>query len=90
VQDLRVELRLALELDEAHRRPRRGFGDRLGIPLVVLLRLHVGLHVLGRHQPHIMTLLTQDTAEMGGRRSRLPSPSRRPAAFRRDGRRFPA
>ena len=66
MQDLRVELCLALQLDEAHRRPRRGFGDRLGIPLVVLLRLHVGLHVLGRHQPHIMTLLTQDTAEMVG------------------------
>jgi hypothetical protein len=66
VQDLRVELRLALELDEAHRRPRRGFGDRLGIPLVVLLRLHVGLHVLGWHQPHLVTLLAQDTAEVVG------------------------
>ena len=66
MQDLRVELCLALELDEAHRRPRRGFGDRLGIPLVVLLRLHVGLHVLGWHQPHLVTLLAQDTAEVVG------------------------
>ena len=64
MQDLRVELRLALQLDEAHGRPRRGLRDRLGIPLVVLLRLDVGLHVLGRHQPHLVTLLAQDAAEV--------------------------
>src|SRR5215218_4335844 len=66
VQDLRVELRLALQLDEAHGGPGRGFGDRLGIALVVLLGFDVGLHVLGRHQPHLVTLLAQDTAEVVG------------------------
>src|SRR5215203_6805164 len=39
VQDLRVELSLGLELDEAHRRPRRRLRDGLGISFVVLLRL---------------------------------------------------
>jgi hypothetical protein len=44
VQRLHVELLLALQLDEAHRRPGRRLGDRLRVPVVVLLRLDVGAH----------------------------------------------
>src|SRR4051812_39728274 len=37
-----------------------------GSRLAVLLDFDVGLHVLGRHQPHLVTLLAQDTAEVVG------------------------
>jgi hypothetical protein len=46
MQRLHVELRLFLHRDEPHRRPGSRFGDRFGIAVVVLLRLHVGLDVL--------------------------------------------
>jgi hypothetical protein len=39
-------------------------GDRLGVALVVLLRLDVGLDVLRRHQPDLVTLLAQHPAEV--------------------------
>ena len=64
MKDLHVELFLALEIDETHRRPRRGFGDRLGVPLVVFLRLDVGLNVFGRHEPDVVTLFTEDPPEV--------------------------
>jgi hypothetical protein len=35
------------------------FGYGFGIQVVTLVRLHVGLHVLRRHQSHFMTLLPQ-------------------------------
>ena len=44
MQYLHVELSLYLEGHEAHRRPRRSFRDRLGISVVVLLRLDVGTY----------------------------------------------
>ncbi len=71
VQALHVELRLALQLDEAHGRAGCGLGNRLGIPLVVLLRLDVGLDVLWRHEPDLVSLLTQDAAEMVSAATRL-------------------
>jgi hypothetical protein len=64
VQALHVELRLALELDEPHRRPGCRLGDRLRVAIVVLLRLHVGANILGRHQPHLVTLALQHTTEV--------------------------
>ena len=42
MQGLHVELCLGLQLDEPHRRPGRRLGDRLRIPIVVLLRLDIG------------------------------------------------
>ena len=42
MQDLQVELVVALQRDEAHRRPYRRFGDRLGIAVVGLLRINIG------------------------------------------------
>jgi len=35
------------------------FGNGFGIQVVTLVRLHVGLHVLRRHQSHFMTLFAQ-------------------------------
>jgi hypothetical protein len=64
VQDLDVELRLALQLDKAHRGPGRRLGDRFRIPVVVLLRLDVGSHILGRHQAHFMSHTFEDATKM--------------------------
>ena len=40
VEGLQVELLGTLQFDEAYRRPRRRFGNRFCIPVIVLLRLH--------------------------------------------------
>jgi hypothetical protein len=64
MQRLHVRLRLALHLDEAHRRPRRRFRDRLGVPLIVLLCLDVGTHVFRRHQPNLVPLRRQLPPQM--------------------------
>ena len=56
VQCLHVELLLSLELDKTHRRPRRRFGDRFRVTVIVLLRLDVGTDVLRRHQPNLVAL----------------------------------
>src|ERR1700681_2841447 len=52
---------VALRLDrhETHPRPLHRFGNGFGIQVVALIRLHVGLHVLRRHQSHFMTLFAQ-------------------------------
>jgi hypothetical protein len=63
MQALQVEPVLALELDEAHRRPGRGLGDR-AVPVVVFLRLHAGPHVVGRHQPDLVALIAEEAAEI--------------------------
>jgi hypothetical protein len=57
MQYLQNELVFTLERDEAHGGRRRGLGDCLGITIVGLLSLHVGLHVLRRHKPDLVTLL---------------------------------
>ena len=62
VQALHVELLVALQIDKAHRWAGRGFRYRLGIPIVVLLRLHVGTNIFRRHQPHFVALLAKLTA----------------------------
>jgi hypothetical protein len=64
VQGLQVELVLALQFHEPHRRPRGRLRDRRGVPIVVLLRLHVRPHIFRRHQPHLVPLRLQDAAEM--------------------------
>jgi hypothetical protein len=64
MQRLHVELVGALQLDEAHGRPGGGFGDRFGVPVVVLLRLDVWADIFRRHQPDLMPVATQDTPQM--------------------------
>src|SRR6516225_6042241 len=63
VQRLQVELVIAFDRHKAHRGADYRFGNRFGIDVVVLVRLHVRLHILGRHQAHVMPLLPQRAAE---------------------------
>ena len=55
MQRLHVELVLALQFNEPHRRARRRLGDPLGVTIVVLLSLDVGPDIFGRHQPDVVT-----------------------------------
>src|SRR5215831_13200206 len=71
MQRLNFQLRLTLELDKSHRRPRRCLRNRLGISLVVFLRLHIGSHVFWRHQPHPMPLLGDALARLSAQRNTL-------------------
>jgi hypothetical protein len=64
VQALHVELSLALKLHEPHRRSGRSLSDRFGIAVVVLLRFDLGTHILGRHQPDLVTVAAKQTAKM--------------------------
>ena len=64
MQRLQIRLRLALHWHEAHRRPCCGFGDRLRVTVIVLLRLDVGPHVLRRHQPHLVPGFSEDPPKM--------------------------
>lgn len=45
---------LALQWDEPHRRARNGFTDGSGIRHVILLPLHIWLHIVRRHQLHVV------------------------------------
>ena len=66
MQGLHVELVLALQFDKAHRRPGHRLRDSLGVAIVVLLRLDVGPDIFGRHQPDIMAVSGEHTAQMMG------------------------
>ena len=61
---LHIELVLALQFDEPHRRPRRRFRDPLGVAIVVLLRLDIGPDIFGRHQPQVVVVSGKHAAEM--------------------------
>src|SRR6202011_1048778 len=61
---LHVELLLAFQLDKPHGWARRGFGDPLSIAVVVLLRLDIGPHIFGRHQPDVMSVSREYPAEI--------------------------
>ena len=63
VQGLQIQLVIALDRYEAHPRPPDRLRDRLGVDVVTLVGPHVGLHVLGRHQSHLMPLLSQGPAK---------------------------
>jgi hypothetical protein len=68
VQRLHIKLVVTLDRHEAHLRSSHRLGNHFGIDVVVLVRLHVGLHVLGWHQPHFVALLAQPaTQEPTGR-----------------------
>jgi hypothetical protein len=61
--DLILHPEVALDRHEAHRRPCDSLSDRLRIDVVALVRLHVRLHILRRHQPHLMALFSQCPAK---------------------------
>ena len=73
MERLDVELVLALQIDKAHRRPRRRLGDPLRVTIVVLLRFDVGPDIFGRHQPHVVAVAGEDAAKMMSATARFHS-----------------
>src|SRR3546814_3638016 len=63
VQGLQVEPVLALQLDEAHGRPRSRLGDPRRIVIIVLLCTDVGADILRRHQSDLMPLRSERSEE---------------------------
>jgi hypothetical protein len=63
-QGLHVELILALQFDKSHRWSRRRLRDPLGVAIVVLLRLDVGSDIFRRHQPDVVAVPGENTAEV--------------------------
>jgi hypothetical protein len=63
MQRLQVELVIGLDRHKAHRGTGYCLGTRFSIDVVVLVRLHVRLHILRRHQAYIMPLFPQSAAE---------------------------
>ena len=55
-----ASLVIALDRYEAHPRTPRFLCNRLGVNVVALVRLYVRLDILRRHQPHLVTLLSQN------------------------------
>jgi len=45
----------ALQANKAHRRPLNRLADRFGIGRIVLAALDVSLHIVRRHQPHLVS-----------------------------------
>jgi hypothetical protein len=64
VQRLHVELLATLQLDKPHLWPRRSLRDRFGIPIIVVLRLYIRPNIFRRHQPDLVSLITQETAKV--------------------------
>jgi hypothetical protein len=58
MQGLQIQLLFGLDRHEPHPRPLHRFSNGFRVQEVTLIRLHVGLYVLRRHQPHLMPLLT--------------------------------
>jgi hypothetical protein len=58
-----IQMLLSFDRYEAHRRPPDCFCDGFRIDVVALVRLYVGLHVLGWHQTYIVTLSSQGPPE---------------------------
>ena len=60
---LQIKFVLRLLTDDPQVRPQRGFGDGLGVVVVVLLPLHEGLHVDCRNDPRLMSKAAQRSAD---------------------------
>ncbi|NRP75248.1 hypothetical protein ILFOPFJJ_06171 [Ensifer psoraleae] len=69
--------------DKPHRRPGCCFRDRLGIVVVVLVRLHIGPHIFRRPPPGSCGPWCQAPAQGDACRSRLPSPQHKAPSCRR-------
>jgi hypothetical protein len=52
------------QFDKPPRRPRRRLGDCFRVTVIVLLRLHVGAHILRRHQPDLEAGVAQQAAKV--------------------------
>ena len=63
MKGLHIQLVIGLDRHEAHRWRCHGLSDCFGIDEVALVRLHVGLDILGRHQSHLVPLFVQCPAE---------------------------
>src|SRR5260370_13892237 len=63
MQRLHIQLVIGFDRHEAHGWPSDSLGDRLSIDIVALVRLHVGLHILCRYQPHLVSLFPQCPAK---------------------------
>src|SRR3984893_12669421 len=76
MQRQHVLLRLALDRDQAHRRPSDRFADRLGVARIVLVGLHVRPHKSCTHQPDLVTALANLAGPMVSAATRLHRPGR--------------
>ena len=63
VHALQIELVLGLDWHKAHVVAGDGFGDRLRIQIVVLVRLAERLHKLPGNQPHLMPLTANNPGQ---------------------------
>src|ERR1700683_2836 len=88
MQGLHVELILALQVDEPHRRTGCGFRHPFGVPIVVLLRLDVGPNILRRHQSDVMTLSGERATQMMSATARLHSDNARRELLRQSDQRL--
>ena len=84
MQRLELELLGRFERHEPHARSTRGFGSRLGVVEIVLVRLHVRLHILGRHQAYFVAGLGEEAAPVLRTRTGLHR-HHRPRRRRREG-----
>src|ERR1017187_7174462 len=63
VKGLQIQLVVRFDGYEAHPRTADRFRDSFRVDVIVLVRLDVRLHILGRHQPYIMSLFAQGTTQ---------------------------
>jgi hypothetical protein len=71
MQSQQVHLLGRLDADKMHGRPLHRLGDRLSIAIVILVPLEERLHILRRHQSHVVTKSFELSADMVRARTRL-------------------
>jgi hypothetical protein len=54
-----LQIPLRLDRHKTHPGSLHRFGNRFRIDLIALVRLHIRLHVLSRHQAHVVPLRSQ-------------------------------
>src|SRR5690606_9648542 len=64
MQCLDVQLLLALQIDETHRRSRCSFGNTLSIPIIIFLGFDIRANIFRRHQPDLVTASRKQAAQM--------------------------
>jgi len=63
MERLKINLVLGFDGNKAHVLSRHRLGDGFRVEEVVLVRLHVRLHELGRDQSHVVALAAQSRAD---------------------------